>query len=147
MEYILQLVSDFDMFSVLDEFLGYNQILMVEQDRLKTTLRTKWGTYGYRSIPFGLTNEDTTFQMDMDISLKGLIHQSVVVYLDDAIVYSNKRKHHPRHLKQIFEQYKRYNMSLNPKKTIFVVSEGILLGHVISKDGILVDPERTKAIM
>jgi hypothetical protein len=36
---------------------------------------------------------------------------------------------------------------LNPKKTIFVVSEGILLGHVISKDGILVDPERTKSIM
>jgi hypothetical protein len=114
---------------------------------LKTTFRTKWGTYTYRRIPFGLVNVGATFQRDMDIAFKGLISQSMVVYLDDVTVYSKKKEDHPKHLKQIFERCRKYGISLNPKKTIFVVSEGILLGHVISKDGISVDPERTKFIM
>jgi hypothetical protein len=70
---------------------------------LKTTFRTKWGTYTYIRIPFGLVNTSATFQRDMGISFKGLIGQSVVVYLDDVMVYSKKREDHPRHLKQIFE--------------------------------------------
>jgi hypothetical protein len=83
----------------------------------------------------------------MDITFKGLIGQSVVIYLDDIIVYSKKRAYHPKHLKHIFERCKKYNISLNPKKRIFVFSEGILLGHVISKDGIYVDLEITKTII
>jgi hypothetical protein len=92
-------------------------------------------------------NTRATFQREMDIYFKGLISQSMVVYLDDITVYSKKREYHPKHLKQIFERCRKYGISLNPKKTIFIVSEGILLGHVISKDGISVDPERTKAIL
>jgi hypothetical protein len=56
MEQILQLVSGSEMFSLLDGFSGYNQVLVAELDRLKTTFRTKWGTYAYRRIPFGLVN-------------------------------------------------------------------------------------------
>jgi hypothetical protein len=147
MEQILQLVSGSQLFSLLDGFSGYNQVLVAEPDRLKTTFQTKWGTYAYRRIPFGLMNTGATFHRVMDIYFKGLIGQSVVVYLDDVTVYSKKREDHPKHLKQIFEWCRKYGISLNPKKTIFVVSEGILLGHVISKDEISVDPERTKAIL
>jgi hypothetical protein len=82
-----------------------------------------------------------TFQREMDIDFKGLIGQSVVVYIDDVMVYSKKRTNHPHHLKQIFERCKKYGISLNPKKSVFVVSEGKLLGNIISKDGIYVDLE------
>jgi hypothetical protein len=92
-------------------------------------------------------NTGATFQREMDIAFKGLIGQSMVVYLDDVTIYSKKREDHPKHLKQIFERCRKYGISLNPKKTIFVVSEGILLGHVVSKEGISVDPERTKSIL
>jgi hypothetical protein len=95
---------------------------MVEPDRLKTTFKTKWGTYAYKSIPFGLKKVDATFKMAMDISFKGLISQSVVVYLNDIIVYSMKKEDHPRHMKKISERCKKYGISLNPEKTIFVVS-------------------------
>jgi hypothetical protein len=64
-----------------------------------------------------------------------------VVYLDDVTVYSKKISDHSHHLKHIFERCKKYNISLNPKKNIFVVSEGKLLGNVISKYGVSVDPE------
>ena len=50
------------------------------------------------------------------------------------------------HLKQIFERCRKYGISLNPKKCVFVVLDGKLLGHIISKKGILIDPERIKAI-
>jgi hypothetical protein len=147
MEQILQLVSGFELFSLLDRFLGYNQVLVEEPDRLKTMFWTKWGTYAYRRMSFGPMKAGATFQRVMDITFKKLIGQSVVVYLDDVTVYSKKREEHPKHLKQIFERCKKYGISLNPKKTMFVVSEGILLGHVIYKGRISVDQYRKKGII
>jgi hypothetical protein len=62
MEKILQLISGSQLFYLLDGFLGYNQVLVEELDRLKTTFRTKWGTYAYKRMPFGLMNAGATFQ-------------------------------------------------------------------------------------
>ena len=70
----------------------------------------------------------------------------MVVYLDDATIFSKKRSDHLQHLKQIFERCQKYGISLNPKKTIFVVLEGNMLGHIITKKGIIVDPNHVKAI-
>lgn len=83
----------------------------------------------------------------MDITFRILVGRSVVVYIDNVTVYSKNRQDHIIYMKQIFERCRKYDISLNPKKSIFAVSEGRLLGHVIFKDGIFVDSERTKAIM
>ena len=56
MEQILQMVSGFELFSLLDGFLGYNQVLVAKEDILKTTFIIKWGTFAYRRMPFGLIN-------------------------------------------------------------------------------------------
>ena len=79
MERILQMVSGSELFSLLDGFSGYNQELVAEQDRLKTTFHTKWGTFAYRRMPFGLINVGATFQRDMEITFQGLIGHCVVV--------------------------------------------------------------------
>ena len=102
MEKILQMVSGSELFSLLDGFSGYNQVLVAEEDRLKTTFITKWGTFAYRRMPFGLINVGATFQRAMDIAFQVLIGNSVVVYLDDVTVFSKKREEHPCHLRQIF---------------------------------------------
>jgi hypothetical protein len=120
--------------------------LVSQPDQIKTTFRTKWGTYAYRKMPFRLINAGATFQRAMDIAFRGLINKSMVVYLDDITVYSRNRNEHVDHLRQIFDRCRRYGISLNPKKTIFVVTEGKLLGFIVSKLGIIIDPERTKAI-
>ena len=91
MEQLLQMVFGSEMFSLLDGFSGYNQVLVSEEDRLKTTFRTKWGTFAYRRMPFGLINAGATFQRAMDIAFRGLIGRSVVVYLDDIMIFSKKR--------------------------------------------------------
>ena len=125
-----------ELFSLLVGFPGDNQVLVVEEDRLKTTFRTKWGAFAYRRIPFGLINVGATFQRAMDIAFRGMIGHSVVVYLDDVTIFSKKKEEHAFHLKQIFERCQKYGISLNPKKCVFIVTEGKLLGQLISKKGI-----------
>jgi len=68
MEKILQMVLGYKLFSLVDGFLGYNQVLVAEQYRLKTTFCTKWGTFIYWRIPFGVINDGATFQREMDIA-------------------------------------------------------------------------------
>ena len=82
----------------------------------------------------------------MDIAFRGLINKSIVVYLDDIIVYSNTREDNDRHLRAIFERCQWYDISLNPKKSIFAMEEGTLLSFVISLEGITIDPGSIEAI-
>ena len=102
MEQLLQMVSGSELFSLLDGFYGYNQVLVAEEDRLKTTFRTKWGTFAYRRMPFGLINAGATFHRAMDIYFHELIGRSAVVYLDDITIFLKKREEHAFHLRKIF---------------------------------------------
>ena len=74
MEQILQSVAGSELMSFLDGFSGYNQILIHPDDQLKTTFRTKWGTYAYQKMTFGLINVGATFQRAMDTAFRGLIN-------------------------------------------------------------------------
>ena len=130
--------------SMVDGFLGYNQIAMHRDDREKTTFTTPWGTFMYNKMPFGLMNDGATFQRAMDIAFVGERDKFVVIYLDDITVFSQSDD---EHLKQNFLKCKKYGLSLNPKKSHFDVQEGKLLGHLVSVDGIRIDPERVKSIM
>lgn len=125
---ILQSVAGSELMSFLDGFLGYNQILVHLDDRLKTTFRTKWGIYAYQKMPFRLINAGATFQRAMDIAIKGLINKSIVIYLDDITVYSRDRNNLLSYLKHIFERCKKYGIFLNPKKSYLLYQKENSLG-------------------
>jgi hypothetical protein len=97
-------------------------------------------------MPFGLTNVGSTFQRAMDYAFRDLIGKLIEIYQDDLMAISKKRAQHIQHLWVIFERCREYGISLNPKKSFFGVDKGKLLGHIISKDGISVDPSRIEAI-
>jgi len=99
MEYILQCVSGSKMLSLLDGFSGYNQVLVSNGDQLKTTFNTKWGSYTYYRMPFGLINAGATFQRAMDLAFRGLINRSVAASMDDITIYSYHKRDHIYHLK------------------------------------------------
>jgi hypothetical protein len=146
MEQILQQVSSSERLSLLDGLSRYNQVLMSSPEQLKTTFRTPWGTYAYRKMPFGLINVGATFERTMDIAFRGLINHSVVVYLDDLTIYSKNKDDHLAHLRAVVLRCRKYDISLNPKKSIFAVEQGKLLGFIVSSDGLIIDPERTQVI-
>lgn len=146
MDHLLQTVSGLEMMSMLDGFFGYNQIGVKQDDQHKTAFTTPWGTFAYNRMPFGLINASATFQRAMDLSFGDLRNKIIVVYLDDLTVFSKKREEHAYHLECVLQRCRQQGISLNPKKSIFGVTEGKLLGHIVSKEGIHIDPEQVKAI-
>jgi hypothetical protein len=89
------------MMSLLDEFSGYNQIKVKMADKYKTTFITRWGTFSYEHMNFGLLNAGSTFQRDIQIDFDDLIGKIIQIYLDDLMVYSKIRSDHFGHLKRV----------------------------------------------
>ena len=101
----------------------------------------------YVKMPFGLRNAGATFQRAMDIAFAKEIHHFLVIYLDDLTVFSKSDQQHLDHLRQVFSKCKKYGISLNPKKSLFGLEEGKLLGHIISKYGMSIDPTRIEVVL
>ena len=133
MDHILQRVVGSSRISLLDGFSRYNQILVQKEDQPKTTFTTPWGTFMYVKIPFGLVNVGATFQRAMDIAFAKEIHEFLIIYFDDITIFSKSDNEHLDHLKQVFIKCIKFGISLNPKKSLFGLEEGKLLGHIISK--------------
>jgi hypothetical protein len=70
----------------------------------------------------------------------------VVIYLDDITVFSRSDKEHCEHLKKVFLKCRKFGLSLNPKKSLFSMKEGKLLGHIVSAEGVRIDSSRVEAI-
>ena len=147
MDHILQKVVGAKIISMMDGFSSYNQIKLLPKDQEKTAFTTPWGTFMYAKMPFGLMNAGATFQHAMDIDFVGEIGKFVVIYMDDIIVYSRSDREHIHHLENIFMKCRKFGISFNPKKSNFALEEGKLLGHIISKDGMKIDPDRFSAIL
>jgi hypothetical protein len=147
MEMSLQQVVVSQMMSLLDDFSGYNQIKVKMTDKYKTTFITHWGTFSYKRMPFGLSNAGATFQRAMQIDFDDLIGKIIQIYLDDLTVYSKNRSTHFGHLRKVLMRCRKFDISLNPSKSIFSVAKGNLLGHIISDSEISIDPERIVAIL
>ena len=97
-------------------------------------------------MPFGLKNVGATFQRAMTLIFHDL-KMIIEVHLDDLAAHSRLRVHHPYHLRLVFERCHHYQVHLNPHKCIFCVTVGHLLGFIISKEGIRVDPLNVEAIL
>ena len=146
MEYFLQRVTRAEMMSMFDGFSRYNRVLVKEDGQLKIVFTTPWGTQKYLRMPFGLTNAGATFQCAMDYVFRDLIGKLIDIYEGDLIIISKKMDQHIQHLRTIFQRCREYGISLNPKKYFLCVDKGKLLGHIISKDKITIDPSQVEAI-
>jgi hypothetical protein len=146
MEHILQRVTGTSRISVIDGFSGYNQISVMPEDREKIAFATPWGTFMYDKMPFGLMNARATFQRAMDIAFIGEKDQFVVIYLDDITVFSRYDKEHCCQLRKVFLKCRKFGLSLNPKKSLFAMKEGKLLGHIVSAEGVRIDPSSLESI-
>jgi hypothetical protein len=131
---------------MIDGFSRYNHISVLPEDREKTTFTTPWGTFMYAKMPFGLMNTGATFQRAMDIAFIGKKDKYVVIYLDEITVFSRSDREHYEHLKRVFLKCRKFGLSLNPKKSLFSMKEGKFLGHIVSAEGVRIDPNRVEAI-
>ncbi|XP_048132952.1 uncharacterized protein LOC125314539, partial [Rhodamnia argentea] len=139
-------LAGFELFSFMDGFSGYNQIMLKEEDKIKTSFTTQWGTFCYKVMPFGLKNAGATYQRAMVTLFHDMIHKEIEVYVDDMIAKSKPGEGHVKVLKKLFDRLRKYKLKLNPAKCVFGARSGKLLGFVVSNRGIEIDPSKIKAI-
>ena len=96
----------------------------------------------YAKMPFGLMNAGANFQRAMDIEFIEEKDKFVFIYLDDIRMFSQSDEEHCDHLRKVFLKCKKFGLSLNPKKSLFAMKEGKLLGHIISIEGVRIDSSR-----
>src|SRR3954466_12993173 len=122
-------------FSKLDFRLGYHQIRVCEEDIPKTAFITRYGSYEYTVMSFGLTNAPATFSRLMNYIFMEYLDKFVVVYLDDILIYSKNGEDHAEHLRLILEKRQEHKLYAKYSKCEFWLPEITYLGHMISKDG------------
>ena len=134
-------------FTKLDLRSGYHQVWIEPSDVPKMAFCTHFGHYEFLVMPFGLTNAPATFMKLMDTVLRPLLGKFVVVFLDDILVYSHSKEEHLNHLSQVFEALREHQLYAKNSKCEFFKTEIDYLGHIISNEGIRMDPKKVDAIL
>nr|GEV47487.1 reverse transcriptase domain-containing protein [Tanacetum cinerariifolium] len=116
------------------------------KDQEKTTFTCPYGTFAYKRMPFGPCNAPGTFQRCMMEIFHDMIEQTIEVFMDDFLVFGNSFSTCLTNLKRMLKQCEDTKLDLNWEKSHFMVKEGIVLGHKISKKGIEVDKAKIKVI-
>ena len=119
---------------------------MHSKDREKTAFTTRFGTYEFNVMPFGLCNAPATFQRLMDRIYKDIAWRFVVVYLDDTIIYSRTFEDHLKHLREVFTRIRKAGLRLNLEKCKFWMQRLPFLGHIVTPQGIAPDPSKVDAV-
>jgi len=143
---VLDNLSGKKFFSFLDGFGGYNQIKIAPQDQDKTTFNTPWGTFAYRFLPFGLCNAPTTFQRVVLGIFSDMLNDSMEIFMDDFTPYGISFQEALQNLEKVLKRCIQAHLSLSIEKCHMMMSEGIVLGHFISSQGIQVDPSNIQVI-
>ncbi|RVW64648.1 Transposon Ty3-I Gag-Pol polyprotein [Vitis vinifera] len=136
MDQVLERVSGHPFYCFLDGYSGYFQIEIDLEDQEKTTFTCPFGTFAYRRMPFGLCNAPATFQRCMLSIFSDMVERIMEVFMDDITVYGSSYEECLMHLEAVLHRCIEKDLVLNWEKCHFMVQKGIVLGHIISKNGI-----------
>jgi hypothetical protein len=127
-------------FSKLDANSAYFQVKVNEADKSKTAFITKYGTYQFVKIPFGLCNAPSTFSRVMNLVLKGLNWNIVLAFLYDILVLGNTFANHIKNIREVLDRFRSFGLKLKPKKCKVFQTQVEILGRVVSKNGNEIGP-------
>nr|GEV73890.1 reverse transcriptase domain-containing protein [Tanacetum cinerariifolium] len=146
MDQMLERLAGNEYYCFLDGFSGYFQIPINPKDQEKTMFTCPYGTFAYKRMSFGLYNAPGTFQRCMMAIFHDMIEQTMELFMDDFSVFENSFSTCLTNLEKMLKRCKDTKLALNWEKSHFIVKEGIVLGHKISKKGIEVDKAKIKVI-
>ncbi|GKF00106.1 reverse transcriptase domain-containing protein, partial [Tanacetum coccineum] len=130
----------------MDECRNNSSGKMAQDDEETTAFYTDRGMYCYTKMPFGLKNAGATYQRLVDTTFQSHIGRNLESYVDDMVIESNDEKMLIADIAKTFDNLRKINMKLNPKRCSFGVEEGKFLGYMVTSEGIRANPKNTKAI-
>jgi len=134
-------------FSKINLRSGYHHILVKPEDVQKMTFRSRYGHYEYVVMSFEVTNAPAIFIDYMNRMFRPYLDQFVVVFIDDILIYSKDRDVHADHLRVVLRILREHKLYGKLSKCEFWLDEVQFLGHVISTQGISVDPAKIETMV
>ncbi|MCG8044069.1 MAG: hypothetical protein JAY66_00010, partial [Candidatus Thiodiazotropha taylori] len=134
------------LFCLLDLSSGYYQIPLDPNSKRKTSFSTRFGSFQWTRLPMGLCTAPATFQRAMQLVLRGLQWEEVIVYLDDVIVLGTDFKDTLSALRKVFCRFRYHNLKFKPRKCHFFKEEVEFLGKLVSGDGTSIAPDKLEAV-
>jgi hypothetical protein len=131
-------------FSKIDLRSGYHQLRIKEDDVPKTAFKTRFGHYEFIVLPFGLTNAPGVFMSLMNGVFREYLDKFIQVFIDDILIYSRMTEEHDEHLRLVLQCLREHKLYGKLSKCSFYQSKIHYLGHVISSEGIVVDPAKVR---
>ena len=132
---LLARLSTSKVFSKIDLRSGYHQIRIAPDDTEKTAFTTRYGSYEFLVMPFGLCNAPGSFQRYMNSVLGDIVDQFVVIYLDDILIYSDNETDHMGHLREVLTKLKENQLMARAHKCEFLRDHIEFLGVIVGPDG------------
>ncbi|XP_035540222.1 uncharacterized protein LOC109013719, partial [Juglans regia] len=118
-----------------------------DKDVPKTAFRTRYGHYEFKVMSFGLANAPAAFMDLMNRVFRPFLDSFVVVFLDDILIYSRYLEEHACHLRLALGKLREHQLYAKLSKCEFWLEEVKFLGHVISQEGVAVDPSKVEAVL
>jgi hypothetical protein len=134
-------------FSNIELRCGYHQVQIKSEDIHKTAFRTRYGHYEFVVVPFGLTNAPGTFMCWMNNVLSEFLDKFVLLFIDDILIYSKNREEHEEHLRLVLQVLREHQLYAKFSKRDFFQKQIHYMGHVISEEGVAVEPDKIRSIM
>ncbi|GKD34224.1 putative reverse transcriptase domain-containing protein [Tanacetum coccineum] len=129
-------------YSKIDLRSGYHQLRVREEDIPKTAFRTRYGHYEFLVMPFGLTNAPAVFMDLMNRVFHEFLDKFVIVFIDDILVFSKSKEEHEEHLRTVLQILRQEKLYAKFSKCEFWLSKVAFLGHIVSAEGITMDPAK-----
>jgi hypothetical protein len=117
-----------------------------ECDIPKTAFVTKYGHYEFNVVSFGLTNAPAYFMNMMNKVFMEELDKFVVVFIDDILIYSESTEEHAKDLRVVLERLRQNQVYAKFSNCEFWLEKVAFLGHVLTADGVAVDPEKIEAV-
>jgi hypothetical protein len=134
-------------FSKIDLRSGYHQLKIWECDIPKIAFVSRYGLYQYTMMSFELTNAPIYFMYLMNKVFMEYLDKFVVVFIDDILVYSMNEEEHNEHLRLALQSLQEHRLYAKLSKCEFWMKQVALLGHIISKGGISMDPSNVQDVL
>ncbi|GJF00601.1 related to transposon-encoded proteins [Phanerochaete sordida] len=152
--YPLSLISDLSnapgkaqIYSKIDLRHTYPLVCVAEGNEWKTTFRTRYGSFEWLVIPEGLTNAPAAFQRFMNDVFRDMLDESVIVYLDDVLIYSDTPEEHRKHVCKVLHRLRQHDIYAKAPKCQFHTDSVEYLGYMLSPFGLTMSEDKVKIIL